>query len=93
MNIPDLAEKLVSIFAPLMIFSVFAIWSYLVRRGVWDFWEHFFLWPKMVIDYRKHTREQLGRAGVLYYVFLTSLFITVLPVVTIFADLVFDPGM
>lgn len=81
MDIQGIAEKLIIISGPLVIFSVFGMWSYLVRKGIWDAWEHFFMWPRIVIDYRNHTRERSGSIGIFYYVFTVSLVMTILSVV------------
>jgi hypothetical protein len=81
MDIQEIAEKMIAISGPLVIFSVFGMWSYLVRKGIWDTWEHFFMWPRIVVDYREHTKERSGRTGILFYVFSTSLVVTVISVV------------
>jgi hypothetical protein len=83
MSIPDVANKLAPIFGPLLIFSVFGMWSYLVRKGIWDTWEHFFIWPKIVIDYRKHTKERSGHVGIFFYVFTISFIVTIISVLVI----------
>jgi hypothetical protein len=80
MNIQTLANDLIWIFGPVAILSLLLIEFYLVRKRLYTWLDIIMTihWAKLLINYKKHTKQNAGRIGFIYYIFLISFWITCL---------------
>jgi hypothetical protein len=70
------AEYLLTVGGPIALLSGAMMAHYLVRNRVRTWWQvrREFLWPKIIFEYRDHSRRYRGKAGIWYYVFSISVF-------------------
>jgi hypothetical protein len=69
------ADWLLTLGFPTVLFSLAMMGCYLVRSGVYTVWQlrTKLLWPEIIFEYRDHTRRHLGKVGIVYYVFLVAM--------------------
>lgn len=69
------------------IISVIAMSFYFLNRGIFTYWQmqSKILWLEIIFRYRDHTRKNIGHVGFWYYIFLVSIFISIISIFIEFA--------
>lgn len=63
-----------------VIISVIAMSFYFLNRGIFTYWQMQWkiLWLEIIFRYRDHTRKNVGHVGCWYYIFLVSIFMSII---------------
>lgn len=76
---------ILEICGPLSILSIFVIATYLYKNKVCTGWEirTAFLWLQMIVDYKDHTKKNLGHVGIWFYVFIVNIILSLLSILAL----------
>ncbi len=85
--IDKILDMVFEISGPLSIISMFAIGTYLYKNKVYSVWGlgTAFLWPQLIVDYRIHTKKNLGHVGIWFYVVAVSICLSLVSALVLFA--------
>jgi len=79
MSIEQIINSIFVISVPTLFISLAIISFYLIRNKVYSWWGiGYCFWPKLIWDYKSHTKNKLGRVGIFYYTGIGSLLVTVI---------------
>lgn len=75
----EILNGIATIAALLFLASVFAMSAYLYRAKIYTGWQlrTNFLWPKIIFEYRDHTKKYSGKKGIWYNICKVSFFILI----------------
>jgi len=70
-------DYIINISALISFISLFAMSAYLYRAKIYTAWQlrTYFLWPRLLFEYRDHTRKYSGKIGIWFPIFKVSFLI------------------
>ena len=82
----EILNGITTIAALVFLASVFAMSAYLYRTKIYTGWQlrTNFLWPRIIFEYRDHTKKYSGKKGIWYSICKLSFFILIASVIASF---------